>query len=88
MCLWTRGQRNRLLKIASDYEAVLVMGCQSARYTVDQALEKTDCKVILAMRLTGITNAAVKFQFPFTIKLEDLARVNANEEVGDMLADE
>lgn len=88
MCLWTKGQRNRLLKRARDYEAVLVMGCESARYTVDQALKNTDCKVILAMRLIGITNAAVKFQFPLTVKLEDLARVNANEEVGDVPADD
>jgi hypothetical protein len=88
MCLWTKGQRNRLLKRARDYEAVLVMGCESARYTVEQALKNTDCKVILAMRLTGITNAAVKFQFPLTVKLEDLARVNANEEVGNASADD
>ena len=78
-CLWTSGQRNRLLKRARDYDAVLVMGCESARYTVEEALKDADCDVILAMQLVGITNASLKFEFPFTVRLGNLARVNANE---------
>lgn len=83
-CLWSRGQRNRLLKRAKDYEAALVMGCESARYTVEDSLKSTDCEVVLAMRLVGITNAALKFQFPLTVNLENLARVHANEKLEDM----
>jgi hypothetical protein len=79
LCLWTAGQRKRLLKRASDFDAVLVMGCESARYTVEHALEGTDCKVLLAMQLVGITNATLKPRFPSTIAFEDLARVGANE---------
>lgn len=82
MCLWTKGQRNRLLKRARNYDAALVMGCESARYTVERALKSTDCQVVLGMQLTGITNASVDFHFPLTITLENLARVKANEEVG------
>ena len=78
-CLWTSGQRNRLLKRAQDYDAVLVMGCESARYTVEEALKDIDCDVILAMQLVGITNASLKFELPFTIRLGNLARVEANE---------
>lgn len=80
-CLWTRAQRNRLLRRAADYEAALVMGCESARYTVAETLKDADCKVVLGMRLVGITNATLKFRFPMTVKLESLARVNANEQV-------
>lgn len=83
MCLWTRGQRNRLLRRARGYEAALVMGCESARYTVAETLKSTDCKVVLGMGLVGITNATLSFQFPTTINLEDLARVDANEQVVD-----
>jgi len=83
MCLWTTGQRNRLLKRAKGYQAAVVMGCESARVTVEEALKDTDCAVLLAMQLVGITNAKLKFEFPFTIKLEDLARVDANEQRGD-----
>ncbi len=75
MCLWTKGQRNRLLKSAKEYDAVLVLGCDSATYTVQQALKDTDCQVIQAMRVIGITNATVKFQFPMTLHLQDKARV-------------
>jgi len=83
-CLWTRGQRDRLLKRARDYDAALVMGCESARSTVEETLRDTDCDVVLAMQLVGITNANLKFQFPLKVKLEDLARVNANERVKDV----
>jgi hypothetical protein len=78
-CLWTKGQRDRLLKHANDYDAALVMGCESARCTVEDTLKNTDCEVVLAMQLVGITNANLKFQFPFTVRLENLARVSANE---------
>ena len=78
-CLWTSGQRNRLLKRAEDCDAALVMGCESARYTVEETLKDTDCDVILAMQLVGITNANLKFEFPLTVRLDNLARVNANE---------
>ena len=46
MCLWTAGQRNRLLKRAKDYQAAVVMGCESARYTVEEALKGTDRAVL------------------------------------------
>jgi hypothetical protein len=59
------------------------MGCESARYTVEETLKSTDCAVLLAMEMVGITNANLKYQFPLTVKLEDLARVHANERVED-----
>ena len=51
-------------------EAVMVLGCDSATFTVQQALRETECQVVQAMRMTGITNAAVSFRFPMTVKLE------------------
>ncbi|MBT8441981.1 MAG: hypothetical protein KJO76_06325 [Gammaproteobacteria bacterium] len=78
-CLWTSGQRKRLLRRAEDCDAALVMGCESARYTVEETLKGTDCDVILAMQLVGITNASLKFEFPLTVKLDNLAQVNANQ---------
>lgn len=80
MCLWTRGQRNRLLKRAKDYEVVLVLGCDSATYTVQRALDNTDCHVVQAMQMTGITNATVKFRFPMTVNLEEETRIGEGEE--------
>jgi hypothetical protein len=85
MCLWTQGQRRRLLKRAKHFEAVLVLGCDSAAYTVRQALKETHCQVIQAMHMTGITNATVKFRFPMTVMLEEKTRVGAGEGAGRRL---
>lgn len=78
-CLWTSGQRKRLLKRAAGYGAAIVMGCESARYTIANTLKDTDCDVFLAMELVGITNAVLKFEFPLTVRLDNLDRVHANE---------
>lgn len=80
-CLWSAGQRKRLLKRARTYDAVLVMGCESAQCTVEETLKDTDCDAILGMRLVGITNAKLKFEFPLNIKLDSPTRVHANERV-------
>lgn len=80
-CLWTAGQRNRLLKRAGEFDAALVMGCESARHTVEETLKDTNCDVLLAMQLVGVTNANLKFEFPLTIRLDNQARVHANERV-------
>ena len=78
-CLWTSGQRKRLLKRAAGYDAAMVMGCESMRVTVEQTLKDTDCDVFLAMELVGITNAKLKFGFPLTVRLDNMTRVSANE---------
>lgn len=70
MCLWLKSQHNRLQKRARNYEAVLVLGCDSAAYTVREALKNTECQVIQGMRMIGVTNATVKVRFPLTIDLE------------------
>ena len=51
MCLWTKGQRKRLLERAKGFEVVVVLGCDSAAFTAQQVLTDTDCKVILGMRM-------------------------------------
>ena len=79
MCLWTQGQRSRLLKRAKEYDAVLVLGCDSARYTAQQALRSTGCRVVQAMKMIGITNATVRYQFPMTLELREKTRVQFNE---------
>ena len=72
MCLWTEGQRNRLLKRARDYEAVVVLGCDSAAYTAQEVLKGSDCQVIQGMQMIGTTNATLKVRFPLNIELDML----------------
>ncbi len=78
MCLWTKGQRRRLRKHARKYDAVLVLGCESARLSAEQALENDQCRVVLGMRMTGITNATVSLQSPFRITFNNVARVKGD----------
>ena len=75
MCLWTEGQRNRFVKHARTFDVVLVLGCDSAAYTAEQALVGLQSRVIQAMRMTGITNATVGYQTPTKLVLEQTARV-------------
>ncbi len=79
MCLWTKGQRKRLLKRAENYEAVVVLGCDSATFTAQQVLEATDCRVLQAMRMVGITNATITHRFPLTFELQDSTRVQVGQ---------
>ena len=78
-CMWTAGQRKRLLKRAIEYDAALVMGCASAQCTVEETLKETDCDAILGMRLAGIINARLEFEFPLNVKLGSTRLVGANE---------
>lgn len=70
MCLWTGGQRGRLLKRARDFEAVLVLGCDSATYTAIDALRGTDCHVFQGMSVKTITNATATVRFPGIVDLD------------------
>ena len=78
-CMWTSGQRKRLLKRAKEYDAALVMGCASAQCTVEETLKETDTEAILGMRLAGIINAKLEFEFPLNVKLGSTMLVGANE---------
>ena len=79
MCLWTAGQRERLLRRAKAYEAVVVLGCDSAAFTAKQVLKNTDCRVIQAMRMVGITNATITHRFPLIFELQNSTRVQVDQ---------
>lgn len=67
MCLWTKRQRARLLKRARDYEAVLVLACDSGTESARDALKDTDCQVIQSLDMDGVINATTSIQFPLTV---------------------
>ena len=70
MCLWTKGQRARLLKRANDYEAVLVLACDSGTESAKDALKDTDCQVFQALEMDGVINATTSIHFPLTVVME------------------
>ena len=71
MCMWTSGRRKKLLKYAEQYDAVIVLGCDSATETVRAAVKSTDCKVSEGMKVAGIMNAKLSFHLPCNISFED-----------------
>ncbi|MHC4738044.1 MAG: hypothetical protein ACYS9Y_03975 [Planctomycetota bacterium] len=71
LCLWTSKQRSKLQKCAKKYEAVVVLGCDSAIETVRDSVKGTDCNVIKGMEVAGIMNTKPKFHLPCNISFEE-----------------
>lgn len=72
MCMWTSRRRKKLQKYAEQYEAVIVLGCDSATETVRNSLESTDCKIVEGMEVAGIANAHMKFHLPADVCFENV----------------
>ncbi|NIU55340.1 MAG: hypothetical protein GWN67_02725 [Phycisphaerae bacterium] len=70
ICLWTSGWRKKLIKRASQFEAVVVMGCESAYESVKEILKSTDCQVFQGMESEGVLNAIPKVHLPLNISFE------------------
>jgi hypothetical protein len=70
VCMWTSRRRKKLLQRASQYEAVVVLGCEAAVQTICDSLETTSCKVYQGMRPEGIMTIKPSFNMPFNISLE------------------
>ena len=76
LCLWTSRQRKKLQDQAKQYDAVIVLGCDSAIMTVRDSLNGTNCRVIQGMEVAGIMNTKTKFHWPFDISFERSKVVN------------
>lgn len=76
ICAWMAGQRRGLLKKARQFDAVVVMGCDSAVHTVQTVLDAdtdadaTPCPVIRGMQVKGIVSVTPKVTWPGHIHLE------------------
>jgi hypothetical protein len=75
MCMWTSGKRKKLQKCAQQYDAVIVLGCDSATETVREALKSTNCKLIEGMEIAGIMNAQIRFHLPGNVSFENCKTV-------------
>jgi hypothetical protein len=71
MCMWTSKKRKKLQEYARHYDAVIVLGCESATETVSDAVNSNDCKVIEGMQVTGIMNAQLRFHLPGNVSFEN-----------------
>lgn len=62
-------------KRAEQYDAVIVLGCDSATETVRDMVKSTDCKVIEGMKVAGIMNARIKFKLPGNVSFDNCKTV-------------
>jgi hypothetical protein len=85
LCMWTSGRRKKLEKYVKQYEAVIVLGCDSATETVRDSVKSTDCKVIEGMEVAGIMNAKLRFHLPCNVSFEDckITPISQQKKKGD-----
>lgn len=70
VCMWTIRRRKKLLKRASQYDALLVLGCEAAVQTIHDSVDTTSCKVFQGMRTEGIMSIQPQFHLPCNISLK------------------
>jgi hypothetical protein len=71
MCMWTSGRRKKLQKHAERYDAVIVLGCDTATETVRDAVRSANSRVIEGMALSGLMNAKLSISWPAHISFQD-----------------
>ena len=70
MCMWTGRRRQKLEKQAKNYDAVIVLGCDSATETVREVVP-AGVKVIEGMKVAGIMNARLGLRLPGNLVFDD-----------------
>ena len=70
ICMWTTRRRAKLRKVARNYEAVLVMGCEAALDTIHDSIDVSVSKVFMGMRTDGIMSIKPLFRLPGNVSLE------------------
>ncbi len=83
LCVWTKKQRIKLNRCARNYDATIVLGCDSAFKTAHDSLIGTSCKVIEGTEVAGVMNTKTRFHFPFNISFEDSSTVSTCKEKSD-----
>ena len=71
LCMWTGGRRKKLERQAKNYDAVVVLGCDTANETVRDAVESTGARVIEGMQVAGLMNAKLSIQLPANVAFKD-----------------
>jgi len=77
LCMWPAGQRKKLQEYAKQYEAVIVLGCDSATETVRDLVKSS--KVIEGMEVAGFMNAKLKFHLPCNVSFEDCKIISMSQ---------
>jgi hypothetical protein len=80
LCMWTDRRRRKLQKQAEQYDAVIVLGCDTANETVRDAVQPTGARVIEGMQVAGLMNAKLSLQLPANISFKDCRIIPISQE--------
>ncbi len=80
LCMWTDRRRRKLQKQAEQYDAVIVLGCDTANATVRDAVEPTGARVIEGMQVAGLMNAKLRLELPANISFKDCRIIPISQE--------
>ncbi|MFX0203014.1 MAG: hypothetical protein ACFFCW_43475 [Candidatus Hodarchaeota archaeon] len=70
LCMWMSGRRKKLLDRAREYEALIVLGCETAVQTVRDSVESSSCKVVQGLKTEGVMSIKPRFHLPCNLSLE------------------
>jgi hypothetical protein len=70
LCMWTSRRRKKLLDRAREYEALIVLGCETAVQTVRDSVESSSCKVVQGLETEGVMSIKPRFHLPCNLSLE------------------
>lgn len=82
VCMWTEAQKEKLRRLASEREAILVIGCRGAFETVSRMVESTGCRVYHGMEDEAILSVTPKVRLPLRITLEPFSMTSVSETRG------
>lgn len=70
LCMWTTRRREELKKYTTDYDALVVLGCEAAAQTVRDAVKPEHCMVIQGVMTEGIMSIKPRFNLPCNLSLD------------------
>lgn len=71
LCMWTSRRREKLQKTLKHYQAVIVLGCDSAIEIVRELVDPTTTRLIEGMEVVGFMHARPKFSFPLNLVFDE-----------------
>ena len=72
-CLWSTGLVEKFRRAGADYEAIGVVGCESAVRTVQQIFP--DKRIVQLVRVEGIANFTLRTRWPLRIEIVAAAQI-------------
>ncbi len=70
VCMWTSRRRRKLTKLAKQYDALVVLGCEAAVQTIRDSVDSPSFQIVQGMRNEGIMSILPRFQWPDSITLQ------------------